>query len=117
MEYEKKRRLDDIAPLLERLDRGEKLTAEEQAELAAIRELDGSEWEGELPCSISTLKSRESLDLSDAQVSDLTPLSSLTALESLDLSGTQVSDLTPLIGLTALKSLYLSETQVSDLTA
>ena len=108
MEYEKERRLEDIALLLERLDRGEKLTAEEQAGLAAIRELDGSEWEGKLPRSISTLTVLESLNLKYTQVHDLTPLSDLTVLKSLDLGYTQVSDLTPLSGLTALKSLDLS---------
>ena len=116
MEYERMRQLHDIAPLLDRLNRGETLSEGEQAELAAIRSLVGFYWEGELPRSIGTLTALKSLDLRGTQVSDLTPLSGLTALKSLDLRGTQVSDLTPLSGLTALKSLYLSSTQVSDLT-
>lgn len=116
MEYEKERRLEDIAPLLERLDRGDTLTAEEQAELAAIRELDGSEWEGELPHSVRTLTALVSLNLRWAQVSDLTPLRGLVVLKYLDLSHSQVKDLTPLSGLTALGDLNLSDTQVSDLT-
>ena len=116
MEYKSKRKLREIAPLLERLDRGETLSEGEQAELAAIRSLDGFYWEGVLPRSIRTLTALESLDLWGTQVSDLTPLSGLTALKSLNLSGTQVSDLTPLSGLTALESLVLSDTQVSDLT-
>lgn len=115
MEYESRRQLRDIAPLLERLDRGDTLTAEEQAELAAIRELAGIGWEGELPRSIGTLTALVSLDLRRTQASDLTPLSSLTALEYLNLRFTQVSDLAPLSGLSALKSLDLRFTQVSDL--
>ena len=102
MEYATERRLEDIAPLLERLDRGETLFEEEQAELAAIRRLNLGEWEGELPHSIRTLTALESLDLSFSKVSNLAPLSGLTALEKLFLDGTQVNDLTPLIGLTAL---------------
>ena len=60
MEYATERRLKDIAPLLERLDRGLPLTDEEQAELAVIRELNGSEWGGELPHSICILTGLES---------------------------------------------------------
>ena len=116
MKYVTERRLKDIAPLLERLDRGETLFEEEQAELAAIRRLNLGEWEGELPHSIRTLTALESLDLSFSKVSNLAPLSGLTALESLALSGTQVSDLTPLSGLTALESLKLMRSQASDLT-
>ena len=116
MEYATERRLEDIAPLLERLDRGETLSEEEHAELAAIRRLDGIGWEGELPHSIRTLTALESLNLRDSQVSNLTPLSGLLALKSLDLESTHVSDLTPLSGLTALRSLDLMSAQVSDLT-
>ena len=64
MEFATERRLEDIAPLLERLDRGETLFEEEQAELAAIRRLNLGEWEGELPHSIRTLTELESLELS-----------------------------------------------------
>ena len=116
MEYATERRLEDIAPLLERLDRGEKLTAEEQAELTAIRSLDGPFWKGELPQSSGVLTALKSLDLWEAQVCDLTPLSGLTALKSLKLDDTQVSDLTPLSGLTALETLDMDGTQVSNLT-
>lgn len=116
MEYKSRRQLRDIAPLLERLDRGETLSEEEQAELAAIRELNGSEWGGELPHSICILTGLESLNLWGSQVSDLTPLRGLTVLKSLNLSGTQVRDLTPLRGLAVLKSLNLNGTQVRDLT-
>ena len=116
MKYAIERNLGEIAPMLQRLDRGETLSEEEQAELAAIRSLEGFRWEGELPRSIRTLTALESLDLMHSQVSDLNPLSGLTALESLYLRGTQVSDLTPLSGLKELESLDLGDTQVSDLT-
>ena len=113
MEYKSNRLLIDIAPLL---DRGEILSDEEQAELAAIRSLNGGFWGGELHKSIGILTALESLDLSGTQTSDLTPLQGLRALKSLKLIGTLVSNLTPLRGLRTLKSLDLSGTQVSDLT-
>ena len=116
MEYKADRELWEIIPLLKRLDRGEALTEAEQAELAAIRELKGFGWEGELPRSISTLTALESLDLTGTPVRDLTPLRGLTALENLNLNGTQVSHLTPLRGLTALRFLNLGGTKVGDLT-
>ena len=43
MEYERIRLLEEIAPLLYRLDRGEALIPLDQAKLAAIEVLDGSE--------------------------------------------------------------------------
>ena len=55
------------------------------------------------------------LNLSTAQVADLTPLQGLTKLQTLDLSVTQAADLTPLRGLATLQSLNLSGTQVADL--
>ena len=115
MEYATYRRLEDIAPLLELLDRGESLSAEEQAELSAIWQLDGIFWEHELSSSIGTLTALKALDLSYSQVGDLTPLGSLRELKTLLLSGTQVRDLTPLGSLRALETLDLHSTQVRDL--
>ena len=43
------------------------------------------------------------LDLSDTQVSDVTPLAGLVNLTTLYLSNTQVSDVTPLAGLVNLE--------------
>jgi hypothetical protein len=56
------------------------------------------------------------LDLSETQVSDLSPLAGLTGLTHLNLMQTQVSDLSPLAGLTGLTHLNLMQTQVSDLS-
>jgi Leucine-rich repeat (LRR) protein len=53
-------------------------------------------------CLAPHLEFRQSLNLSDTQVSNLEPLKILTALRSLYLSGTQASNLEPLKGLTAL---------------
>lgn len=116
MEYATARRLEDIAPLLERLDRGETLSEEEQAELAAIRGLRGWGWKDELPKSIGTLTALEYIDLRGSHVRDLAPLRGLTALKRLDL-GSRVCDLAPLSGLTVLKSLSLRRAQVCDLAA
>lgn len=56
------------------------------------------------------------LNLSDNQVSDLTPLQALTNLTFLDLSNNQVSDLTPLQSLTNLNALYLENNLILDIT-
>jgi len=54
--------------------------------------------------------------LSGNKISDLTPLAGLTSqVDLLDLSDNQISDLTPLAGLTNLRYLYLSDNQISDL--
>ena len=116
MEYEVRKKLIDIAPLLEYLDQGYTLSADEQAELSSIRKLDAQWWQGELPRSFSRLVMLEVLDLSSAQVSDLTPISKMTGLQSLILRYSRVNDLTPLSGLTGLKFLDICETEVSDLT-
>ena len=115
MKYESERELKDIAPLLERLDRGEMLTREEEAELAAIRVLDGSRWEQELPASIATLTGLQWLDLDNSQVQDLSLLSNLKGLQMLRLNNTRVQDLSALAGLEELQLLDLSDTLVEDL--
>jgi len=56
------------------------------------------------------------LDLSNTQVTDLSPLSVLNQLKELDLSNTQVTDLSPLSGLNQMNALYLRNTQVTDLS-
>ena len=56
------------------------------------------------------------LDLEGTQVSDLSPLAGMTGLKLLDFEGTQVSDLSPLAGMTELQGLYLRDTPVSDLS-
>jgi internalin A len=68
------------------------------------------------PKELSRLTALQTLNCSDTQVSDLSPLSGLTALRTLDCSSTQVSDLSPLSRLTALQALYCFSTQVSDLS-
>jgi Leucine-rich repeat (LRR) protein len=69
-----------------------------------------------LPDSIAKLTTLTYLDLTNTQVSDLTPIAQLTALTYLDLTSTQVSDLTPIAQLTTLEALFFISTQVSDLT-
>ena len=116
MRYKNEDFLLDIAPLLERLDRGETLFWEEEAKLAAIKVLHGISWKGELPGSIKTMTELEILNLAGTPVSDLSPLGGLRSLKTLSLSGTPVRDLSPLRGLKALKKLYLDYTQVRDLS-
>ena len=65
---------------------------------------------------LSKLTSLQMLYLQNTQVSDLTPLANLTSLYYFSLGNTQVSDLTPLAKLTSLESLWLDSTPVSDLT-
>jgi internalin A len=70
----------------------------------------------EIPAEVGELVWLESLDVSHAQVTDLSPLASLTALQSLDVLVTHVTDLSPLASLTALQSLDVSDTEVADLS-
>ena len=65
---------------------------------------------------LSVLTQLNSLYLRNTQVTDLSPLSVLTQLNSLDLRNTQVTDLSPLSVLTQLKELVLSSSQVTDLS-
>ena len=58
----------------------------------------------------------KTLNLSQTQVSDLSPLKALSQLQNLSLSQTQVSDLSPLKALSQLQILHLNQTQVSDLS-
>jgi Leucine-rich repeat (LRR) protein len=68
------------------------------------------------PYLAQVLSQLSDLNLSQTQVSDLSPLRELTQLSELSLSQTQVSDLSPLRELTQLTYLDLSQTQVSDLS-
>lgn len=61
------------------------------------------------------LQSLSELDLSDRQLSDLTPLATLTQLTRLNLAKNQISDITPLQSLTKLTELNLESNQISDL--
>jgi len=65
---------------------------------------------------LATMTALRSLDLTATQVSDVRPLGALTALQSLDLMNTLVRDVRPLRTLTALQSLGLRNTRVSDVT-
>ena len=58
----------------------------------------------------------ESLELSNAPISDISPLKGLTQLNYLQLSGASVSDLSPLEGLDRLTELFLYGNPVSDLS-
>ena len=62
----------------------------------------------ELPEEIGELVWLESLSLSGAQVSDLSPLSELVNLQWLDISRTQVSDLAPMASLRNLREIDVS---------
>ena len=62
------------------------------------------------------LPSRNYLNLSENQISDITPLQSLTNLTSLNLYNNKISDITRLQSLTHLTDLYLSGNNISDIT-
>ena len=79
-----------------------------------IAELPGPDWLRNL-IGIDYFANVVMVDLSGAQVNDLTPLANLKNLETLYLSDTPVSDVKPLANLTKLKRLILN-TQVSDVT-
>ncbi len=115
MGYATERRLEDIAPLLERLDRGETLSGEEQAELAAIRVLNANYYKKQIPESIGTLSALEHLYMQHSNINDLSPLSGMNSLKSLSLQLSLVSDLKPLSKLSKLESLGLQYLSISDL--
>ncbi|MEW6497808.1 MAG: leucine-rich repeat domain-containing protein, partial [Cyanobacteriota bacterium] len=56
------------------------------------------------------------LNLSDNEITDLSPLSGLTNLTQLYLTGNEITDLSPLSGLTNLTQLYLNYNQINDLS-
>lgn len=64
-----------------------------------------------------TLRLRTTLDLTNASLTDLSPLSSLTQLTSLNLAGNLVTDLRPLTFLTRLTSLDLTRNYFRDVDA
>ena len=71
MEYATERRLEDIAPLLERLDRGETLSEDEQTELAAIRVLSLVAWKGSIPKAVWKMNNLEILGMIATNINDL----------------------------------------------
>jgi hypothetical protein len=58
----------------------------------------------------------EDLNLSNNQISDISPLSNLTSLEWVVLDDNNISDITPLANLTNLTKLSLSDNQISDIS-
>ena len=62
-------------------------------------------WQDPETALTEGLTSLQSLDVSQTQITDLTPLKGLVALGSLDLTKTQVTDLTPLQDLPSLSSI------------
>ncbi|MCH7550036.1 MAG: TonB-dependent receptor, partial [Candidatus Krumholzibacteriota bacterium] len=58
----------------------------------------------------------ESRNLSDNQISDVSPMSGMVALTKLELNDNQISDVSPLSSLKALRSLELSNNQISDVS-
>lgn len=56
------------------------------------------------------------IDLSNNQITDITPLKNLTNLTTLGLSANQIIDITPLKNQTNLSDLYLFENQIIDIT-
>jgi small GTP-binding protein len=57
-----------------------------------------------------------SLNLSENQISDISPLRELKRIEELRLDNNQITDISPLRGLTQLKKLTLPENQISDIS-
>ncbi|MDX2067494.1 MAG: COR domain-containing protein [Haliscomenobacter sp.] len=62
------------------------------------------------------MQNLNSLDVSNTQVTDLSPLANLQNLTSLSVSNTQVTDLSPLANLQNLNTLYVYNNQISDLS-
>ena len=65
---------------------------------------------------IKALTNIQSLTLARNKIKDISALAGLTNLQYLDLTGNEVSDLRPLTNLKSLNSLYLSSNKIADLT-
>lgn len=81
------------------------------AALLVVAETDGCQQAQE------TLQTMTDLDLSDRQITDLSPLTSFPQLQRLYLSQNQITDLRPLSTLPHLEALYLPNNQIGDLAA
>ena len=80
--------------------------------LAKIDITDSELWE--IIDLLKKLTQLSVLDLSENQISDVTPLSTLTQLSALRLHHMQIDDVTPLENLTQLSVLHLGRNQISD---
>ena len=70
----------------------------------------------EIQC-LSLCSQLRSLDLTNNEISDLSPLMNLQKLEKLRISGNQITDLRPLIGLPALRYLEVTGNAVTETSA
>ncbi|MBR6425993.1 MAG: leucine-rich repeat domain-containing protein, partial [Oscillospiraceae bacterium] len=70
----------------------------------------------EIQC-LSLCTELRSLDLTNNEISDLSPLMNLQKLEKLRISGNQITDLRPLIGLPALRYLEVTGNAVTETSA
>ncbi|WGK70112.1 COR domain-containing protein [Candidatus Haliotispira prima] len=70
----------------------------------------------ELPSEISRLKHLNTLDCSENEITDLSPLKGLGSLNELDCSENEIRDVSPLGGLGSLNTLNCSDNQIRDLS-
>ena len=82
-------------------------------------DLSGTMFAGrsEIPPEIVDIPGLRSVNLSNTEIADLSPLSNISTLEELRLSRTRVTDLAPIVNLQGLKVLILSGTPVGSLRA
>ena len=107
-----------ILELLERMDKGFVLTAQEQYDLVSVIKLDLSKtYITSLPDSIGSLTALQTLDLSNTQITSLPDnIGKLTELRKLYLWDTNITTLPESIGnLSALQELYLGNTGITRL--
>ncbi|EPB7495617.1 InlB B-repeat-containing protein, partial [Listeria monocytogenes] len=64
---------------------------------------------------ISRVKAYE-LNISNNQISDITPLASMKDMNTLNISNNQISDITPLASMKDMNTLNISNNQISDIT-
>jgi Leucine-rich repeat (LRR) protein len=84
--------------------------------LAVLQKLDVSNTQVSNLSPLAGLSALQELFVYNTRVTDLSPLAGLSALQKLNFSDTQVADLSPLAGLSALQNLNFSDTQVCDLS-
>lgn len=141
MNLSEKMYLEDLLPILRKIDAGYIPTYIEVKKLEQITYISIANFKTtvkKLPKSFSMLKNLEGLiligldvedisplenlnnlqwlSLSRTNIKDLTHLKNLTKLRKIDLTNTNITDLSPLSRLTSLRSLFLGNTPISDLS-
>ena len=122
-------RLNEVLPLLQKLDTGDEITDKEYTWLSSLQRIiqpssdlayasnNNSKFtDSHLQQLVKLSPNLTWLDLDYTNVSDLSPLKELPELRQLDLRSTKIKDLSPLSQLVKLQQLILVATEITDLS-